>query len=211
MFSRMEKNSGNTRHKIMDSAESLILDHGFSGTTVDAVIEQAGVSKGAFFHYFSSKIELGHALVKRYADDDAERLEETLKKAEGLSNDPMQQLFIFVKLLEQEMLSLDEPYPGCLFASYLSQSELFDDKILEIIRESMLNWRIKIMDKLKIVAQEYPPSQDVDLESLADMLLVILEGAFVLSQSLKEAQIVSRQLSHYHTYLQLLFNSSSST
>lgn len=201
----MNKDPRNTRTKIMDSAESLILDHGFAGTTVDSVIDRAGVSKGAFFHHFSSKAELGKKLVQRYADEDAEHLEQTLKKAEGLSDDPLQQLLIFIKLFKQEIESLQEPFPGCLFASYLQQSELFDHNILDIIRESMLMWRTRVLDKLEKIRQKHTPRRDVNLESLADMLMVIFEGSFVLSQSLNDNKIIAQQLSHYHTYLQLLF------
>lgn len=190
----------------MDAAQTLILYHGFGGTTVDSIIDLAGVSKGAFFHYFSSKAELGEKLVQRYADEDAEHLEQTIVKAEGLSDDPLQQLLIFVKLFEQEIESLEEPFPGCLFASYLQQSELFDHNILDIIRESMLLWRTRVLDKLRKIEQKHPPRQDVNLESLADMLMVIFEGAFVLSQSLNENKIIARQLSHYHRYLRLLFD-----
>lgn len=190
----------------MDAAQALILNHGFGGSTVDSIIELAGVSKGAFFHHFSSKADLGKELVQRYADEDAEHLEQTLTKAEKLSNDPLQQILIFVKLFEQEIEALEEPFPGCLFASYLQQSELFDHNVLDIIRESLLLWRKRVLDKLKKIEQKYPPRQDVELESLADMLMVIFEGSFVLSQSMNENRIISRQLSNYHTFLQLLFD-----
>lgn len=189
----------------MDEAQSLILNHGFGATTVDSIIQNAGVSKGAFFHHFSSKSELGYELVNRYAKADAQHLEKTLDKAEALSKDPLQQLLIFVKLFEQEMVELEEPFPGCLLASYTYQSELFDDSIHELIRDSMLTWREKILKKLKVISEKYPPKEEVDLESLADMLLVIFEGAFVLTQSLQNSKIIASQLSHYHTYLSLLF------
>jgi TetR/AcrR family transcriptional repressor of nem operon len=110
-----------------------------------------------------------------------------------------------VKLFEQEMVDLEEPFPGCLLASYTYQSELFDESILELIRDSMLTWRKKVLNKLKAIKDKYPPKEEVDLESLADMLLVIFEGAFVLTQSLQDSKIIASQLSHYHTYLSLLF------
>lgn len=192
----------------MNAAQAQILNNGFGGTTIDSIIDEAGVSKGAFFHYFSSKDELGHNIVKRYAEADIEHLEKTLVKAEGLSDDPLQQLLIFVKLFEQEMETLEEPYPGCLYASYLQQSGLFDEQIMELIRESMLTWRLRVHNKLEEITRQYKPKQNVDLESLADMLLVVFEGAFVLSQSLKESKTVAKQLSHYHRYLKLLFENS---
>lgn len=69
----------------------------------------------------------------------------------------------------------------------------------------MLKWRERVRKKLEEVIEKYPPSIDVDLDSLADMLMVVFEGAFVLSLSLDEAKTVARQLSHYHNYLKLLF------
>ncbi len=199
------RKSKNTREKILDAARSLILNHGFAGTTVDAVIEQAGVSKGAFFHYFPSKNDLGHTLLQQYADGDAEHLNENMRKAEELSTDPLQQLLIFVKLFEQEMRSLKEPFPGCLFASYLNHSELFEEQTLGIIRKSMLAWRTRLMDKLEEITETHPLRSEVDLESLADMMMVTFEGAFVVSQSMEDPQIIARQLSHYHHYIRLLF------
>ncbi len=195
----------NTKEKILDAARSMILNHGFAGTTVDAVIKQAGVSKGAFFHYFPTKNDLGYVLIQQYAEGDAKHLDGNMEKAEGLSDDPLQQLLIFVKLFEQEMKSLQEPFPGCLFASYLNNSELFDEKILGIIRESMLTWRTRIMDKLEEVIEKYPPRRKVDPESLADMMMVTFEGAFVLSESLEDSQIIAKQLAQYHLHLKLLF------
>ena len=190
----------------MDAAEGLILDFGFGSTTVDAVVEGAGVTKGAFFHYFATKSDLAHAIVKRYAERDAEHLEKTLARAERLSRDPLQQLLIAVGLFEEQMDALTEPFPGCLFASYCYQSQLFDAQTLAIGRESMHLWRDRITHKLREVSERHTPRLDVDLDSLADMLLTIFEGAFVLSRTLDDARLVARQLAHYRSYLELLFD-----
>src|SRR5690606_25437002 len=47
------------RDRILASARALVLDRGFASTTVDAVLTEAGASKGAFFHHFPSKGALG--------------------------------------------------------------------------------------------------------------------------------------------------------
>ena len=51
----------NAKQKLLDAAFALIRERGFSATTVDALCERAGVTKGAFFHHFKSKDELGVA------------------------------------------------------------------------------------------------------------------------------------------------------
>ncbi len=189
----------------MDAAEALILDHGFGGTTVEAVIGRAGVTKGAFFHHFASKADLGHALVARYAALDAEHLERTLERAERLSGDPLRQVLLFVGLLEEEMEALTEPHPGCLFASYCYQAGLFDAGTMAIVRQSMQRWRERVGAKLAEAGARHPPRAAVDFESLADMLLTIFEGAFVLSRTMEEPKLIAGQLADFRTYVELVF------
>jgi len=47
-----------TRLKIRDAANRLFLTGGFRGTTVDAIVEAAGVSKGTFYLHFERKEDL---------------------------------------------------------------------------------------------------------------------------------------------------------
>jgi TetR/AcrR family transcriptional regulator, transcriptional repressor for nem operon len=201
----MKKNPEQTRTLILDHAEALVYEHGFSGATVDAVISAAGVSKGAFFHHFASKTELGLELVRRHAETDLRHLEENYRKASGLSDNPLQQLLIFVKLFEQETAALKAPYPGCLYAVSVQQAGLFNDEVRNIVNASLLKWRQVIHAKLIEISEVYPPKLPVDFESLADMFIVLFEGAIILSQSLEQANTIARQLSHYHAYLKLLF------
>ncbi|MBN1788132.1 MAG: TetR/AcrR family transcriptional regulator [Sedimentisphaerales bacterium] len=44
-----------TRQKIIAAAKNLFSTHGYSQTTIDDIITAAGVTKGAFYHYFKSK------------------------------------------------------------------------------------------------------------------------------------------------------------
>ena len=61
--------------------------------------QDAGVTKGAFFHHFASKADLGRAILDRYAAEDLETLDRTWAQAEGLARDPLGQLLVFVGLV----------------------------------------------------------------------------------------------------------------
>ncbi|MGD8710745.1 MAG: TetR/AcrR family transcriptional regulator [Ectothiorhodospiraceae bacterium] len=191
----------------MDAAEALILEQGFAGSSVDRLIQAAGVTKGTFFYHFATKLDLAKALVERYAELDRSQLEDNMRRAEKLSRDPLQQLLIFVGLLEEAAAELTEPYPGCLFASYCYESGLFGDEIHGTIAEAMAFWRTGLGAKLREVAERYPPRMDVDFDSLADALTVVFEGAFIVSKTYREASVVAEQLRHYRNYLELLFSS----
>jgi TetR/AcrR family transcriptional repressor of nem operon len=201
----MPRDGTATRTAIMDSAEALILEHGFAATSVDRVIEGAGITKGAFFYHFKTKAELAHALVERYAALDSGHLERNLERAEQLSRDPLQQVLLFVGLFKEAAAELSEPYPGCLFASYCYEAQLFDAATLKIVDQAMRTWRERLGAKLGEVIAERPPRLPATAEGLADMMTVVFEGAFILSKTLKEPGVVAEQLGQYRDYLELLF------
>ena len=47
-----------TRKKLYQSAEKLIDKHGYDNVTIEDICKKANVSVGAFYHYFSSKMDI---------------------------------------------------------------------------------------------------------------------------------------------------------
>lgn len=203
----MARSGAETRTRIMDVAEARILEQGFAATSVESIVEGAGVTKGAFFHHFPAKLELARALVERWAELDEGQLEDAMARAERLSRDPLQQLLIFVGLFEERMAARSEPAGGCLLASAVQEAELFDEATHERIRRSVLIWRERLLAKLEEVAVVNPPRLDVELEAVADQMWSTVEGAFILSRTLRSAEAVPAQLRQYRNYLELLFGS----
>ena len=194
-----------TREKILDAAQALILDHGFSATSVDAVVQRAGITKGAFFHHFGSKADLAHELVRRYSRMDQEHLAAQLERARRLASDPLQQILVLIGLYEEEFAALDAPFPGCLFASYIYEAKLFDEEVHQVLRESTLHWRRVMRELLERAIEAHPPRVPVDLDSLADLFYSLTEGAFVMTKTLGDKTLLARQAQHLRNYMELLF------
>jgi AcrR family transcriptional regulator len=55
--------------ELLDCAQRLFFRDGYENTTVNDIIREASVSKGAFYHYFASKEALLEALAARLARD----------------------------------------------------------------------------------------------------------------------------------------------
>lgn len=201
----MPRDGTRTRNALMDAAEALILDQGFSATSIDRLIERAGVTKGTFFHHFPSKGDLARALVDRYAAADLALFQANRARAEALSRDPLQRVLLLVGLYREMMAGLDDPYPGCLFASYLYEASLFDDDVMGVIVETYQTWRREFGAMIEAAMAEYPPRLPADPAALADMFTTIIEGAFIMSKTLDEAKLVAVQLGQYRDYLELLF------
>lgn len=201
----MPRDGSVTREKILDAAQGLILERGYAGMSVDNVLAKVGITKGAFFYHFKSKDELAKALLARFAAMDAKVYEETRARAEKLSRDPLQQMLIFIGLFEETFEGLTEPYPGCLFASYIYELQQFDDDTRAMITESFRKWRELLKEKFDEVVKQYPPQVEVDTSTLADAFTVVLEGAFVTGKALNEPEVIAQQLRHFRNYVELLF------
>jgi AcrR family transcriptional regulator len=57
------------RDVFVDSAQRLIVVKGYEQLSVQEVLDAAGASRGAFYHYFDSKAALLESVVERMADD----------------------------------------------------------------------------------------------------------------------------------------------
>ena len=201
----MARDGTATRNNILDAAEAMILDQGYSATSIDKLVAQAGVTKGSFFHHFDNKAALAHMLVERYARNDLGLFEENRARAEKISRDPLQRVLILVGLHKEMMEGLIDPCPGCLFASYLYEADLFDDHTMAIIDDTFRQWRSILGEMFEAAAEAYPPRLEVDSAHLADMFTVIVEGAFIMSKTLNEPLLVADQLALYRDYIELLF------
>jgi AcrR family transcriptional regulator len=61
----MPRSYPNARERILDAAERLLLRDGLDALSVDAVLAEAAISKGGFFHHFASKETLLSAILER--------------------------------------------------------------------------------------------------------------------------------------------------
>jgi AcrR family transcriptional regulator len=57
-----------TRGRLIEVATSLFADHGYEGTSIEAVLAAAGVSRGALYHHFAGKEALFAAVVLAISD-----------------------------------------------------------------------------------------------------------------------------------------------
>jgi TetR/AcrR family transcriptional repressor of nem operon len=194
-----------TRERILDGAERLVLERGFAGTTIDAVIAATSTSKGSFFHHFHSKDDLGRALVERYAAADIAHLELFMAQAEAAYEDPAEQLVEFVRLFEKAADDLARQQPSCLYVSFVYERGLVGAETTELIVDAVLAWRRRLTEKIVAASELHPPRLPVEPGSLADLVFTTFEGGFILARTMSDPTLLRGQLEHLRRYIELLF------
>jgi len=190
----MPRDGSATRQRILDAAERLVIENGYSSTSVDQVIAASGTSKGAFFHHFDSKLALAGALVERYAAADVAHLDGAVAAVAEATRDPVERVVQFVRVFEESADELMAAQSSCLYVSVLTEQQLVQSGTAEQIVGAVLAWRRELATLLRAALAERPAARQVDPEALADHVFVTFEGAFLLSRSMNDGTHMRSQL-----------------
>lgn len=191
-----------TRDKILSESKGLIYKNGFSGTSIDLILSQTGITKGAFFYHFKTKADLALALMQDYAETELNLLAESKETVAHLP--PRERLLSFIQIFIDMFSGVEDP-PSCLFASVSNEQNQYSEETKEIISQTMLKWRQAFVEMINEVIIETETNERLDKIALADHLNVVMEGAFVLSKALGDPSVTARHLVLLKNYFELLF------
>lgn len=197
-----------TRQRIMDVAQEAVLAKGFDATSIEEIVASAEITKSGFFYHFRDKNALAHALIERHIEVEDQIFDDLFARAGELSNDPLQKLLIGLKLLAELLADIPEGHPGCIVATAAYQDRLFDNKVREANRRAVLGWRRRFREALDAAQAKYPLNEDVNLDHLADMFSVVIEGGLILSRAVNDPRMTEQQVLLLRSYLGLLFSPS---
>jgi TetR/AcrR family transcriptional repressor of nem operon len=170
---------------ILDAAARLISQKGFRQTSVDDVIEAAELSgKSHFYHYFSSKEELGYAVLERQFERFADR---GLAMLSEPMIDPLERLALFIDTVAALQGEGDarggSPF-GVLATEMADSHEGFRVRFDSVFDR----WTAQIK---ALLVEARPQLRDgVDETRLATFIIVTLEGALLMTRIKREGRVM---------------------
>jgi TetR/AcrR family transcriptional repressor of nem operon len=195
-----------TRTRILDIAESSVLEKGFEATSIEEIVAGAEISRGGFFYHFKDKNALARAMLERYIAAEDALYDDLFARARELNDDPLHSMLIALKLLAEMLADMPKGHPGCVIAATAYQDRLFDQGVRDLNREAILSWRRRFRAMFEEIAAVYEPRDPVDLSALADMVSCVAEGGLILQRALREHTSASEQIMLFRSYLKLLFS-----
>jgi AcrR family transcriptional regulator len=194
-----------TRERLMDLAYESIVEKGFAATSIEELVEAAGITKSGFFYHFRDKNDLARQLFERFLSEDEGIMETLEKRARELSDDPLQSFLIFLNVYAQMMDDMEALHPGCMVATVTYQERMFDAEVRQMNVDYLRRMRERFVRWLKEIVARYPPRIPVELDELADQLNVIVEGAIFQSKALRDESLMGKQTRLYRNLIKLLF------
>ena len=181
------------RDELIRVGSEIIVQQGFNAASLNDILSAAGVPKGSFYYYFSSKEDFGLAIIDNFAD----KYQDKLKILEDEQFSPLTRLHNYFKagIAEMETCQCTE---GCLIGNLAqelsAQNELFRVRLNRVFAD----WEQYFAHCLKAAYEAGEIADDRHLDDLAKFILSSWEGAILQAK-------VAKSTLPMQTFVKILF------
>lgn len=158
--------------RVFDVAADLFYRRGIRAVGVEEIVKRAGVAKISLYRSFSSKDDLIVAYLAQRNAAFWQKMDEDFFAPEG---DPRAQLRALMTYLAQR--TTQPGYRGCPFVNYCAEFPDASHPGHEIAQANKREWRGRLTRIAQALGAPHP-------EQLGDALLLLVEGAYAISQTL---------------------------
>jgi len=193
-----------SRQKLLDAAISLVREKGYAATSVDQVCERAGVTKGAFFHYFKSKDALALASAKYWSELSNAGFASAPYQAHG---DPLDRVLGYLEF-RKAMLVRELREITC-FAGTMVQEVYASHPDLARACEASIDSTAAVIEKdIEAAMKQHRIRAQWTAGSLALHTQAVLQGAIILAKAKGGVGVAIESIDHLRRYIELLFKRS---
>jgi TetR/AcrR family transcriptional repressor of nem operon len=186
-----------TRTEILNVGFWEIYKNGFNGVSVNDIIAKTSVTKGAFFHYFPTKNDLGYAIADEILKDMI--VERWIKPLAAYKN-PIQGITTRLKKTIEES-SEEELGLGCPLNNLIQEMSSVDPVLRKKLQTTLEVWISEIEKQLKKAQDLGYLKKSANPRQVAEFVVMTHEGGFAMSKSFRSKKMF---LSIYHSLKEYL-------
>ena len=187
-----------TRKEILSAAFDTVYRQGFRASSINEIVAKAGVTQGAFFHYFPTKNDLGYTLAEEVLKDMI--LDRWIRPLAAYGNPIRGMANRFRKLMEAT--SDEELALGCPLNNLTQEMSSVDPVFREKLHGVLQYWIKETERYLKKAQAEGYMKPRVDARSAAEFLVMMEEGSWALAKALGERRLYRSSYDGYPRYLE---------
>jgi AcrR family transcriptional regulator len=176
-----------TRNALLAAAAREIHVHGFQAASLSRILAETGLTKGALYHHFPSKIALGYAVVDECLAPALKRRWVDPLIAGG--GDPLQSLIDAVRRVGRDLTEA-ELLLGCPVNNLAQEMSPVDEGFRLRIEALLGEWRRAIESALRKAGEDGRLSQNIDPRSAAAFIVASLEGSIGMAKNAQSLELL---------------------
>jgi len=177
-----------TRSKLLESAFQQIHEHGFQTVSLDAILRDTGVTKGALYHHFPNKTALGYAVVEEII---APTLAEFWINPIVESCDPITALQNVIREAGDSM-TMDELKLGCPLNNLSQEMSSSDEGFRQRLAVIYDNWRLGLSEALQNAKRNQTVAEHVNTIAAGAFIVASLEGCIGMAKNSQDMAILQQ-------------------
>jgi TetR/AcrR family transcriptional regulator, transcriptional repressor for nem operon len=192
-----------TKTKLLMSALKLIRTKGYGATTVDDLCQDAGVTKGAFFHHFKTKEEAVVAATQfwnagtgaLFASADYHHHE-----------DPLDQVIAYIDFRAELLKRGGLTEITCLLGTTVQETFTTNPALREACDIGITGHADTVQVMIEAAKTRHAPNASWSAQSLALHTQAVIQGAFILAKARNDVELAHDSIMHLRRYFELLFH-----
>jgi AcrR family transcriptional regulator len=196
-MARARKKQLSTRRLLIDAAFRVVHSGGFQAAGLNAILAETGLTKGALYHHFPSKMELGYAVVEGPLRDYL--YDWWLDPLDGQA-DPLGALTsVIASRLARDvprMLAL-----GCPLNNLAQEMAPVDDGFRSRIEVLYRDWRRGLAKALRHGQHRGSVDTGIEVDTTAAFIIASLQGAFSQAKNAQDLGVFRQCLTGLNEYL----------
>lgn len=172
-----------TRRKLLDAGFREVYERGYQSADLDAVLERAGVTKGALYYHFENKEALGHAIIEEVIGE-MTRQKWVLPLQQG---NPIDTLIHIVQATGTEVAEMRS---GCPFNNLAQEMSPLDEGFRKRLAKVLSEWHAAMAGAFRRGQVEKTVRKDVDPEDEATFVIAMYEGYISLAKNSQDPKLL---------------------
>ncbi len=193
---------GSARTRLLEAARDIVRAKGFAATTVDDLCKAADVTKGAFFHHFTSKDALGVAAAEFWAETATGFFEAAPYHD---PEDPLERVLAYVAFRKAIIMGELAEFT-CLVGTMAQEVYASSPDIRDACGRSIFGHTATLVADIEAARHDRGITEAWTAASLARHTQAVIQGGFVLAKAGNDSELARESLDHLDRYIRHLFH-----
>ena len=189
-----------TQRKLLEAAFREFYVNGFQGGSLNHIVESAGATKGALFHHFDSKQDLGYAVVDQIIGP----LLLTRWLEPVISADPLSDIQAAFRRFVEEDIASGNWVHGCPLNNLAQEMAPLDEGFFQRINALYTTWREHYAAALVRGVETGTVRSDVNADDVAALIVAAQMGVWGTGKSSRSQEVMRQAADGLCAYLDCL-------